>query len=120
MKTHMTFHPVVQLDHISFIRDQKTILISIINGYHHPSEGKAEVLGRRFGKTDLRELRLHMGEASSEIKNMLHTEDTVIDIVLSGKFATIGLYEGRSCWMQSRRCAGEVRQAVAGDIVVFS
>lgn len=52
-----------------------------------------EVLGRRFGKTDLRELRLHIGEASSEIKNMLHPEETVTDIVLSGRFATIGLYE---------------------------
>jgi iron complex transport system ATP-binding protein len=115
----MTTHPVVHLDHISFIRDNnvilhdislliekgqhwaiigqngsgKTSLISIINGYHHPSEGTAQVLGRRFGKTDLRELRKHIGEASSEIKNMLHTQDTVIDIVLSGRFATIGLYE---------------------------
>ncbi len=115
----MTTHPVVRLDHISFIRDHTTILhdislliekgqhwaiigpngsgktslISIINGYHHPSEGTARVLGRRFGKTDLRELRLHIGEASSEIKNMIHTQDSVTDIVLSGSFATIGLYE---------------------------
>jgi len=119
MKNPMTTQPIVRLDHISFIRDHnvilhdisvlidkgqhwaiigpngsgKTSLISIINGYHHPSEGTAQVLGRRFGKTDLRELRKHIGEASSEIKNMLHTEDKVIDIVLSGRFATIGLYE---------------------------
>ena len=115
----MLSHPVVCLDHISFIRDKRTILhdislriekrqhwaiigpngsgktslVSIINGYHFPSEGKAQVLGRKFGKTDLRELRLHIGEAGSEIKNMLHPQDTVIDIVLSGRFATIGLYE---------------------------
>ncbi|MBU4077253.1 MAG: ATP-binding cassette domain-containing protein [Euryarchaeota archaeon] len=99
----MTTQPIVRLDHISFIRDHnvilhdisvlidkgqhwaiigpngsgKTSLISIINGYHHPSEGTAQVLGRRFGKTDLRELRKHIGEASSEIKNMLQTEDKV-------------------------------------------
>ncbi|TRZ89950.1 MAG: ABC transporter ATP-binding protein [Methanosarcinales archaeon] len=111
--------PVVQFDHVSFIRNNTTILndisfrietgqhwaiigpngsgktslVSIINGYHQPSEGIVEVLGRRFGKTDLRELRLHIGEASSEIKNMLHPQDTVTDIVLSGRFATIGLYE---------------------------
>jgi len=103
MKNPMTTQPIVRLDHISFIRDHnvilhdisvlidkgqhwaiigpngsgKTSLISIINGYHHPSEGTAQVLGRRFGKTDLRELRKHIGEASSEIKNMLHTEDKV-------------------------------------------
>ncbi len=119
MKNSNTPQPVVLFDHVSFIRDDNTILhdisfriekgqhwviigpngsgktslVSIINGYHQPSEGKVEVLGRRFGKTDLRELRLHIGEASSEIKNMLHPEDTVTDIVLSGRFATIGLYE---------------------------
>jgi len=122
MTKSTTLRPVIRLDNISFIRDHTTILqdislliekgqhwaiigpngsgktslVSIINGYHHPSEGKAEVLGRIFGKSDLRELRLHIGEASSEIKNMLHTEDNVIDIVLSGRFATIGLYENPS------------------------
>lgn len=119
MKIPMTPQHAVRLDHISFIRDHTTILhdislliekgqhwaiigpngsgktrlISIINGYHFPSEGEAQVLGHRFGKTDLRELRLHIGEASSEIKNMIHTQDSVTDIVLSGRFATIGLYE---------------------------
>ena len=119
MKHSNTLQPVVQFNHVSFIRNHKTILnnvsfridkgqhwaiigpngsgktslVSIINGYHQPSKGKVEVLGRRFGKTDLRELRLHIGEASSEIKNMLHPQDTVTDIVLSGRFATIGLYE---------------------------
>lgn len=118
MKIPMTSQHAVRLDHITFMRDHTTILhdislliekgqhwtiigpngsgktslISIINGYHFPSEGEAKVLGRKFGKTDLRELRLHIGEASSEIKNMIHTQDSVIDIVLSGKFATIGLY----------------------------
>lgn len=119
MKSSMIPRPVVQFNHVSFIRNRKTILnnitfridkgqhwaiigpngsgktslVSIINGYHQPSEGKVEVLGRRFGKTDLREMRLHIGEASSEIKNMLHPQDAVTDIVLSGRFATIGLYE---------------------------
>jgi iron complex transport system ATP-binding protein len=71
----------------------KTSLISIINGYHFPSEGKAEVIGQRFGSTDLRELRRSIGECSSEIRNMLHQWESVRDIVLSGRFASIGLYE---------------------------
>lgn len=128
----MTSQPVVRLDNVSFIRDHTTILqdislliekgqhwaiigpngsgktslISIINGYHQPSEGTAQVLGRRFGKTDLREIRLHIGEASSEIRNMLHTQDTVTDIVLSGKFASIGLYQNPS--MEDREIAGKL------------
>ncbi len=132
----MTPKPAVRLDHVSFIRNHtyilhdislriekgqhwaiigpngsgKTSLISIINGYHQPSEGKAEVLGRRFGKTDLRELRLHIGEAGSEIKNMVHPQDSVTDIVLSGKFASIGLYEMPSEKDMER--AGELLDAV--------
>jgi iron complex transport system ATP-binding protein len=71
----------------------KTSLISIINGYHQPSEGKARVLGKKFGSTDLRELRLQIGECSSEIRDMIHNREPVKDIVLSGKFASIGLYK---------------------------
>ena len=115
----MPLYPIVSLEHISFIRNGKTILqdislcidrgqhwviigqngsgktslISIINGYHQPSEGKARVLGKKFGYTDLRELRLKIGECSSEIRDMIHNWETVRDIVLSGRFASIGLYE---------------------------
>jgi iron complex transport system ATP-binding protein len=115
----MPLYPIVRLDHISFIRNGseilkninlcidhgqhwaiigqngsgKTSLISIINGYHQPSEGKARVLGKKFGSTDLRELRLKIGECSSEIRDMVHNLEPVKDIILSGKFASIGLYE---------------------------
>jgi iron complex transport system ATP-binding protein len=67
MKNSMASNPIVRLDHISFIRDKRTILhdislliekgqywaiigpngsgktslVSIINGYQFPSEGKA-------------------------------------------------------------------------------
>lgn len=71
----------------------KTSLISIINGYHQPSNGKVEVLGRKFGESDLRELRLHIGECSSEIRSMLHPGEHVKDIVLSGRYGSIGLYQ---------------------------
>ena len=115
----MPLNSIVHLDHLSFIRygtvilkdinlridhgqrwavigqngSGKTSLISIINGYHQPSEGKAEVLGRKFGSFDLREMRLHIGECSSEIRDMIHQWELARDIVLSGRFASIGLYE---------------------------
>ncbi|NJD52345.1 MAG: ABC transporter ATP-binding protein [Candidatus Methanoperedens sp.] len=115
----MLLYQIVRLDNVSFIRNGKAILqnislriepgqhwviigqngsgktslISIINGYHYPSEGKARVLGKKFGSTDLRELRLQIGECSSEIRDMIHGWETVRDIVLSGRFASIGLYE---------------------------
>jgi iron complex transport system ATP-binding protein len=65
----------------------------VINGYHQPSEGKAWVMGKKFGSTDLRELRLKIGECSSKIRDMIHNWETVRDIVLSGRFASIGLYQ---------------------------
>jgi iron complex transport system ATP-binding protein len=71
----------------------KTSLVSIMNGYHWPSKGNVEVLGHRFGSIDLRGLHCQIGECSSEIRNMIHPGDTVIDIVLSGKFGSIGLYQ---------------------------
>jgi iron complex transport system ATP-binding protein len=126
----MHLNPIVRLDHVSFIRNSnrilhdidlcidhgqhwaiigqngsgKTSLISIINGYHQPSEGKACILGRKFGSADLRELRLHIGECSCEIGNMIHQWESVRDIVLSGKFASIGLYETPSAKDRERAC----------------
>lgn len=118
-ETIMFPYSTVSLDHISFIRNGtkilqdidlhirygqhwviigqnesgKTSLISIINGYHQPSEGNAKVLGKKFGSTDLRELRKFIGVCGSELREMIHDWESVKNIVLSGKFASIGLYE---------------------------
>ncbi len=128
----MSVSPIVRLNRVSFIRDStvilhdmslqinpgehwaiiglngsgKTSLVSIINGYHQPSKGEAIVLGRRFGATDLRELRRFIGECSSEIRDMVHNWEPVRDIVLSGKFASIGLYESPS--LKDRKRADEL------------
>lgn len=111
--------PIVRLDNVYFIRGENTILhdvslhiargqhwaiigpngagktslVSIINGYHWPSEGKAAVLGSKFGSADLRDMRRNIGECSSEIRNMIHGWEPIRKIVLSGKFGSIGLYE---------------------------
>ncbi len=128
----MSSNPVVLLKRISFVRSKKLILdnislrinpgehwaiigpngsgktslISIISGYHHPSKGTAEILGRKYGSTDLRELRRSIGECSSEIRDMIHGWEPVGNIILSGKFASIGLYESPSS--DDRRLADEL------------
>lgn len=71
----------------------KTTLLNMINGYLWPSSGEISVLGKRFGNCDVRELRKSIGWVSSSIQEKFYTTETVEEIVLSGKFATIGLYD---------------------------
>lgn len=71
----------------------KTTLLNIINGYIWPSEGKVQVLGKTFGKTNLPELRKEIGWVSSSIQQQFRSFEPVLNIILSGKFASIGLYE---------------------------
>ena len=46
----------------------KTSLARILGAYEWPSEGAVEVLGDRFGRTDLRELRKKIGLVSSALE----------------------------------------------------
>jgi iron complex transport system ATP-binding protein len=71
----------------------KTSLLNVVNGYVWPSRGEVSVLGRRFGSYDIRELRKRIGWVSPSIQEKLYYDETAEDIVLSGKFATIGLYD---------------------------
>lgn len=71
----------------------KTSLLGIISGYVFPSEGEVSVLGNTFGSCDLRELRKSIGWVSSSLQENLLVNERVEDIVLSGKYASIGLYD---------------------------
>lgn len=71
----------------------KTSLLNIITGYLYPTSGVVKVLGQEFGKTNIPELRKEIGFISSSLKEQLREFESVLSIVLSGKFASIGLYE---------------------------
>jgi iron complex transport system ATP-binding protein len=71
----------------------KTSLLNVVNGYIWPSRGEVSVLGKRFGSYDIRELRKKIGWVSPSIQEKLYADETAEEIVLSGKFATIGLYD---------------------------
>ena len=71
----------------------KTSLLSIINGYRWPSSGKVSVLGREFGRTDLRELRTQIGMASAYLGDWISRNQRVIDLVLSGKYGSVRLWK---------------------------
>ncbi|MEO4051940.1 ABC transporter ATP-binding protein [Solibacillus sp. CAU 1738] len=74
----------------------KTTLLKVINGYLWPNGGSVEVLGETFGKTDIREVRKQMGWVSSAMVDQFNWCDPAIEIVLSGKFGAIRLFESVS------------------------
>ncbi|MDL4841157.1 ABC transporter ATP-binding protein [Aquibacillus rhizosphaerae] len=72
----------------------KTALLHMLCAYYFPTKGSVTVLNRRFGKDPLGdELRRKIGIVSSTIKERLYESDSAYQIVLSGAFASIGLYE---------------------------
>ncbi|WP_199616207.1 ABC transporter ATP-binding protein [Paenibacillus alkalitolerans] len=79
----------------------KTTLLNIVNGYIWPSSGSVSVFGQAFGTMDLRELRTMIGWVSLSLQEKLYMNDNAEKIVVSGKYATIGLYEkpSDSDWM---------------------
>ncbi|WP_077213415.1 ABC transporter ATP-binding protein [Bacillus dakarensis] len=72
----------------------KTAILNLLNGYHFPSSGVVKVLGKEFGKVDLREhVRRKIGLVSSSLQEKLYKTDSAYEIVLSGAFTSIGLYD---------------------------
>lgn len=69
----------------------KTTLLNMINGYLFPSKGQVKVLGKSFGRYDLRELRKSIGWVSSGLQERLYGNESAQEIVISGKYASIGL-----------------------------
>ncbi|GHH96630.1 ABC transporter ATP-binding protein [Neobacillus kokaensis] len=72
----------------------KTAILNLLNAYNFPTKGKLTVLGMEFGKTYLGEkLRKQIGFVSSSLQEKLYPNDNALEVVLSGAFASIGLYE---------------------------
>ncbi|MGY3703035.1 molybdenum ABC transporter ATP-binding protein [Vagococcus martis] len=71
----------------------KTTLLKMITGYNWPSNGELTVLGETFGKTSIPDLKKKIGWVSSDLKHRINSNDVSENIVLSGKFASIGIWE---------------------------
>lgn len=71
----------------------KTTILNMINGYIWPTSGTVSVLGHLFGRVDLRELRKSIGWVSSSLQERIRPSESTLDVVISGKHASIGLYQ---------------------------
>jgi iron complex transport system ATP-binding protein len=73
----------------------KTTLLNLVCGYLYPSDGSIKLFGKTFGQFPLNELRKEIGWVSASFSEKMkhHPYDTAYEMVLSGKYASIGLYE---------------------------
>ena len=67
----------------------KSSLLRIASLYLHPSEGVVEVLGERLGRTDVRTLRTRIGLASTGMADMLRSDLTPSEVVMTAKNAAL-------------------------------
>jgi iron complex transport system ATP-binding protein len=70
----------------------KTSLLSALAGYFMPTAGDISVLGRRFGESDWRELRRHIGLVSSSIRQLMADDEPALETIVSGRHAMIDFW----------------------------
>jgi iron complex transport system ATP-binding protein len=67
----------------------KTTLLRVAALYQHPSSGTVEVLGKRLGRVDVRELREHIAFSSPAIAAKLEPTMTAAEVVMTAKYAAL-------------------------------
>ncbi len=71
----------------------KSKLLEIIAGYRSVSRGTVIRFNKGQTGTDIREMRKRIGYISTSLKDQVSPHEKIIDILLSGVYASIGLYE---------------------------
>ena len=111
--------PLIELKNVSVIRDGKTILdqvswvmqqnehwavigkngagksflLQLLSANFHPTSGIVTVMGEELGKVSVWDLRKQIGLVSNQLHQRYHNYFTVREVVCSGFFASIGIYE---------------------------
>lgn len=80
----------------------KSTLTRIIAGHLWPTVGEVNVLGQTFGSVDLHSLRreLRLVQSSSPVE--MDPDLTAMEVVITGYFGTLGLYDSVSSAMKHR------------------
>ena len=67
----------------------KTSLLRLAGAQIRPTSGTVDVLGRRLGRTDMRELRRHIGVASSAVDDLLRPTLSAHDTVVTARHGAL-------------------------------
>lgn len=70
----------------------KTSLLKSLTAYLTPSSGEIELLGQRYGESDWRDLRLHIGLVTSALQASVPPDEPALETVVSGKYAQLDLW----------------------------
>ncbi len=70
----------------------KTSLLKALTGFLSPTAGEFTVLGRRYGRSDWRELRRRIGVVTSAFAAAIPPSEPAIETVISGKYAQLDLW----------------------------
>jgi iron complex transport system ATP-binding protein len=70
----------------------KSTLARVLMGQMWPASGEVSVLGERFGQTDLNQLRESIRIVQPAGGVTFGSDQTLLDVVLTGYFGTVGLY----------------------------
>lgn len=69
----------------------KTSLLSCIAGFRQYTSGQIKIYGEHFTDETILDMRKRIGWVSSSFFDKHYTREAVLDIVLSGKYGTLGL-----------------------------
>jgi iron complex transport system ATP-binding protein len=70
----------------------KTSLLKALTGYLSPTAGTISLLGRRYGASDWRDLRLQIGLVTSALQASIPPAEPALETVISGKYAQLDLW----------------------------
>jgi iron complex transport system ATP-binding protein len=93
----------------------KTSLLRLLSGFGYPSSGALSVLGERFGHTDLRSLRKHVGWVYGDLALDFPGFMTCTEVVLSGGEGTLAFYD-RISPAEARRAGTALEEIGAGHL----
>jgi iron complex transport system ATP-binding protein len=80
-----------------------------------PTRGTIDLLGHRFGESDWRDLRTHIGLVTSAVHHLIPPAEPAIETVISGKYAQLDLW-GTVRRADRRRAQRILRTIGAADL----